>query len=118
MSMCEWFVDEYTRSYLTNNQRLLHTCTMLNHFFHPSSHSSSHSLHSPNNPHSSHLFKKQYTLQGHPIGQGGSGEVIKASFKGKGKGSSYGGEEGEVVAVKVVRKEAIVDEQEYLRVLE
>lgn len=71
---------------------------MLHHFFH-------------SNPHSSHNRKKEYDFgpaDAPPIGVGGYSHVVKASWKAKG---------GMPVAVKIVRKEAIKDDSEYLKVI-
>lgn len=73
---------------------------MLNHFFRPH-----------HRPHSSHR-KKEYDFgppDSQPIGQGGSGQVMKATWKAQG---------GMCVAVKVVRKESVMEEVEYLKILE
>lgn len=52
--------------------------------------------------------QKDYALEHDPIGVGGYSQVVKARWLSHG---------GEVVAVKVVRKESIKDRNQYLRVL-
>ncbi|WVW86510.1 hypothetical protein I302_108559 [Kwoniella bestiolae CBS 10118] len=59
-------------------------------------------------PHSTHK-KKEYTFDNHVIGQGGYSKVIKAHWKAR---------DGMVVAMKVVRKEAIKDREAYLRLID
>lgn len=75
---------------------------MFNHLFHSSSH--------PANAHSSHK-KKEYdflSAKPVPIGTGGYSEVLKARWKAR---------DGMLVAVKVVRKEAVKDNKEYFKLL-
>jgi hypothetical protein len=59
-------------------------------------------------PRSSHR-KKEYDFGpagSLPIGQGGSGQVMRARSK-----------DGQCVAVKVVRKEAVMEHSEYLKII-
>lgn len=74
---------------------------MLHHFFRQNPRSSSR--------------KKEYDFgDARPIGEGGSGQVMRAIHRGTGKRKDG---HGECVAVKVVRKEAIVEQSEYLKIL-
>jgi hypothetical protein len=71
---------------------------MLHHFFRPKPHSSQR--------------KKEFDFGPagtHSIGAGGSGEVMKATWTANGN---------MCVAVKVVRKEAVMEASEYLKILE
>jgi len=65
-------------------------------------------------PHSDHSNdhgpskKKDFILEHDPIGIGGYSQVIRAQWKARG---------GQLVAMKVVRKESIKDREQYLRIL-
>ncbi|KAJ9093199.1 hypothetical protein QFC21_006516 [Naganishia friedmannii] len=77
---------------------------------HHATNSSSHTqMPYSNNSHSSSK-KKDYEFFPHasPIGSGGYSDVVKASWKARG---------GMVVAVKVVRKEAVKDHAEYIKII-
>lgn len=70
--------------------------------------------HASSDSHSSHAHssakKREYEFFPHapPIGSGGYSEVLKARWVAR---------DGQVVAVKVVRKEAVKDHGEYLKII-
>ncbi|KAJ9111754.1 hypothetical protein QFC22_006413 [Naganishia vaughanmartiniae] len=87
-----------------------------NHFtsFFTQHHTTESPSHSPTTSHSGNSHssskKKEYEFFPHasPIGSGGYSDVVKASWKARG---------GMVVAVKVVRKEAVKDHAEYQKII-
>lgn len=78
-------------------------------FTHHADHSHSHAHGRGEGSHSS-AKKKEYEFFPHaqPIGSGGYSDVLKARWLAR---------EGMVVAVKVVRKEAVKDHAEYLKII-
>jgi hypothetical protein len=77
---------------------------------HHATSSSNHSATAYSDTSHSSSKKKEYEFFPHasPIGSGGYSDVVKARWKAR---------EGMVVAVKVVRKEAIKDHAEYLKII-
>jgi hypothetical protein len=71
-----------------------------------------HKHHDHDHQHSSNSHtsdrKKDYEMTSNPIGAGGYSQVVKATWRTNGN---------MVVAMKVVRKEAIKDREEYLKII-
>jgi hypothetical protein len=92
---------ETSRSGTPHSNNMGHFTALFTH--HSDTHAHAHSEHSSSK-------KREYEFFPHapPIGSGGYSEVIKARWIAR---------EGRVVAVKVVRKEAVKDHAEYLKII-